>query len=270
MFVVRADGSGLVQVTPDPVPAIDTYAFSPDGKQILVSGVMNGEPAILIAATDGSVIRRLDVGGPATNAAWRPPNGSEILFMDGGDDSNGFGSIHVVDTASRKVRTILAATAGHFRGYPGWSPDGSLISYDDWVNSSDLTVQIHVMRADGSGDRTLTMPSGAVWQAGQAWSNDGTRIVAIRGYSGGNEQSRAVALPVDGSGAGVEIDYPGAIQQGCCTAWEWAPDDTWILGTPTNAAGAALDQVRLDPISGGSGTVTWKGVSPPSIQRVAP
>ena len=103
------------------------------------------------------------------------------------------------------------------------------------------------------------MPSGAVWQAGQAWSNDGTRIVAIRGYSGGNEQSRAVALPVDGSGAGVEINYPGAIQQGCCTAWEWAPDDTWILGTPTNAAGAALDQVRLDPISGGSGTVTWKG-----------
>ena len=69
VFVVRADGSGLVQVTPDPVPAIDTYAFSPDGKQILVSGVMNGEPAILIAATDGSVIRRLDVGGPATNAA---------------------------------------------------------------------------------------------------------------------------------------------------------------------------------------------------------
>ena len=54
--------------------------------------------------------------------------------MDGGDDSNGFGSIHVVDTASRKVRTILAATAGHFRGYPGWSPDGSLISYDDWVD----------------------------------------------------------------------------------------------------------------------------------------
>ena len=114
------------------------------------------------------------------------------------------------------------------------------------------------------------MPSDAVWQATSGWSNDGTRILAIRGYTGGFEGSRAVAQPVDGTATGIEIHYPGSIMSECCAAWAWAPDDSLILGTPTDPTGRPLDQVMLDPVDGTSRTLPWSSVSLPSWQRLAP
>ena len=35
-------------------------------------------------------------------------------------------------------------------------------------------------------------------------------------------------------------------------AWEWAPDDSLILGTPVDENGANLEQVLLDPVAGTS------------------
>ena len=234
-----ADGSDLIQVTPDPLPAIESYTFSPDGKEILISASPDGFTRILIAAADGSRIRQLDLPGRATDAAWRPPDGSEILFMDDGTDSNGSDSgIYAVNAQDGKVRTILAGAdaAGRFRGHPAWSPDGSLISFGEWMDSNGIDVQTHIIAADGTGDRILPIPTGAVWQAPESWSNDGTRLLAIRGYTGG-EQARPVAIPVDGSGFGIEITYPGGIDTGDVSAWEWAPDDSSILGTPSGCLG---------------------------------
>jgi hypothetical protein len=176
----------------------------------------------------------------------------------------------VIDAESGAIRTILEVEPGRYRGSPEWSPDGSVISYVAWVDSNDLTAQTHIIAADGTGDRILPMPPDVMWQVGLSWSNDGTRLLAIRGYTGGFEESRAVAIPVDGSGFGIEIEYPGVIQPACCSVWEWAPDDSWILGTPTSDTGAFLDQVLLDPVAGTSRTLPWKSVSQPSWQRLAP
>ena len=54
------------------------------------------------------------------------------------------------------------------------------------------------------------------------------------------------------------------------TAWQWAPDDSSILGTPTDVSGGNLDQVLLDPVRGTSMTVPWKSASLASWQRLAP
>jgi hypothetical protein len=268
VYVVRSDGSALTRVTPEPLSTIDSYAFSPDGKEILISASVAGVPSILVAATDGSQIRQLDVAMPATNATWRPPNGSEVLFMDARDESNGYGSIHVVSATGGTVRTILpsAEAAGRYRGHPAWSPDGSLISYGEWTHAPGNNVQTHVIAADGTGDRTLPIPPTAVWQAPYGWSNDGSRLFAIRGYTGGVDQARPVAIPVEGSGFGIEIQYPGAIDTAGVSAWEWAPDDSSILGKPTSAA----SQVLLDPVAGTSRTLPWTSISQPSWQRLAP
>lgn len=270
LYVARADGSGLIQVTPEPVSGINDYAFSPNGKQILISASALGVDQVLIVATDGSQIRRLELPGPATNAAWRPPDGSEILFMDAGSESNGYGSIYAVSVEGGTVRTILERTAGRYRGYPMWSPDGSRIAYIEWIASDNVTAQTHIIAADGTADRILPNPPDAVWQAARGWSNDGTRLLAIRGYTNLYQNTRAVAIPADGSGVGREIQYPGAIQAACCSVWEWAPDDSSILGAPTSATGALLAQVLLDPVAGTSRTLPWTSVSEPSWQRLAP
>jgi len=78
-----------------------------------------------------------------------------------------------------------------------------------------------------------------------------------------------VAIPVDGSGTGVEIALPSVVNPADPLAWEWAPDDSLILGA-RGEDGAHLDQVLLDPVIGTSRTLPWSSVSLPSWQRIAP
>jgi Tol biopolymer transport system component len=191
--------------------------------------------------------------------------------MDDGTDQNGYDTgIYAVNVADRQIRTILKGmdAAQYFRGHPAWSPDGTKISFGEWTGVNGIDVRAHIVNADGTGDRPLPIPTGAVWQSPFAWSNDGTRLFAIRGYTGGVDQSRPVIVPVDGSGTGVEIASTSGT--GSVSDWAWAPDDSSILGTPSDASGTVLDQVLLDPVTRTTRTLPWASVSQPSWQRLAP
>ena len=118
--------------------------------------------------------------------------------------------------------------------------------------------------------RVLPIPPAARWEGGVAWSNDGTRLLAIRGYTGGLDDSRAAARPVDGNGTGIEIDYPGTIEAGCCSSWEWSPDDSLILGTPIDPSRRPLPQLLVDPVTGRAWSAPWGATSDPTWQRLAP
>jgi dipeptidyl aminopeptidase/acylaminoacyl peptidase len=267
VYIARADGTGLVQITREPIPGITRYAFSPDGQEVLISGGPSSSSILLIAAADGSAIRELDVGSiPATNAAWRPPDGTEILFADDRTSSRG---LYAVNADGGNIRTIVEPVTGRYRDQATWSQDGSKIAYMEWGDATSITSRIHVIAADGTGDQLLPMPSEATWELARGWSNDGTRLLAVRGYSGDWNGSRLVAIPVDGSGFGVEIGDPNMDVQ-CCSVWEWAPDDTSILGTPADPQGRPREQVLLDPVAGTATTVPWTTSSLPSWQRLAP
>jgi Tol biopolymer transport system component len=277
VYVVKQDGSDLIRVTQDNLSDITGYTFSPEGDRILISiNSTDGLGQALVASTDGSQVRRLDIPLTAADPAWRPPDGSEVLFSDSGDPSSTYRGIYAVNVADGNIRTVLKPADGLNRGLTSWSPDGSLIAYGEWVDADQNTIQIHIMAANGTSaanltsDRTLPLPHGAMWQGPFGWSNDGTRLIAIRGYAGDEEKDHAVVIPIDLSGPGTEIKSTGVIQAACCSVWEWAPDDSSILGTPLNSSGDALDQVLLDPTAGTSRSVSWKSVSQPSWQRLAP
>jgi Tol biopolymer transport system component len=270
VVVVNADGSDIAPITPDPLTGVEDYGFSPDGQEVLISATLQGVQTILIAAADGTRIRQLDIGRPPTNAAWRPIDGAEILFMERGDHFNGFGGLFVADVTTGGVRTIFERAFDRYRATPMWSSNGAQIAYTEWVDSNELTAQTHIVGADGTGDRVLPLPPGAIWQAALAWSNDGTRLLVIRGYTGGYEESVAAIVPVDASDFGIEVDSATILNQECCSTWEWAPDDSSILGTPTDVTGTPLDQVLVDPVTGATSTLPWSAVSPPSWQRLAP
>jgi Tol biopolymer transport system component len=274
LYVARADGSNVVRLdTAAPISGIDSYSFSSDGTELLVSyGNGAGRPRVLIAATDGSGFRDIGKSMPAAFAAWRPTGGSEILFT-GADTggANGCCAIQAVDAKTGGIRTILGPErSGRSRGFGQWSPDGSLISFAEWdPDGYGLTVQTHIIAADGTGERILPSPPGTMWQATESWSNDGTRMLVIRGYAPDLVGARPVAIPVDGSGTGVDIELPGVVNPADPLAWEWAPDDSLILGA-RGEDGAHIDQVLLDPVAGTSRTLPWSSVSLPSWQRIAP
>ena len=267
-FVARADGTDLRQVTPEPIPITGLYGFSPDGSELLLTLTDLGVRQAGVAETDGSGVRILDLGVTDVSAgdagpSWRPPDGKEILFLEGAI------SVRVANLETGAVRTIVAPTALRNRGTPMWSPDGSRIAYIEWVDTPGLTAQVHIINPDGTDDRLLPLPPGAIWQAFRSWSNDGTRILAIRGYSDSYDGAVAAIIPVDGSGTGIEIDYSGISAPVCCPEWEWAPDDRSILGLAPNAQGGAT-QILLDPLAGTATAVRWSTSSLPTWQRLAP
>ena len=282
LFVVGSDGSDLTAVTPEPVQLTksvggepwEQYQFSPDGQSVLIASTDGGVPGISIAKSDGSGVNRLETVIYPYEPSFRPPDGAEILFV-GPDHKAGLtgSGVFVVDPSSGVVRTIIGPSPTYDFAGANWSPDGSQIAYWRWGGpGSDLGLTAHtrIVSADGTGDRELPAPADAVWNAGSEWSNDGTRLFVLRGYTPGLEDVRGVVIPVDGSSPGVEIRHDGLNNMECCATWEWAPDDTKILGTPTNAAGQPLRQVILDPVTGETRVAPWTSLSDPSWQRLAP
>ncbi len=165
VYIARGDGSNLFRVeTPAPIAEIGSYDFSPDGTELLIE--YGGEyPQVLIVATDGSGFRDLGLATPAGSAAWRPPDGSEILLMGvQREGEDGCCAIQAVNATTGDARTILGVEPGRFRGHPRWSPDGSLISFGEWgdgdPDNGGLTVQTHIIAADGTGERLLPSPPG--------------------------------------------------------------------------------------------------------------
>jgi len=278
LFVARADGSGLTLVTPEPLTLTPSvlgepwaqYDFSPDGRSVVIASMIDGTPTISIAASDGSGIRHLDVGTTAFEPSFRPPDGSEILFVG----RSGFNhDVMAVDPATGAVRTIVTAPSDYDLAGATWSPDGASISYWTWGGpGSDEGLSAHnrIVSADGTGDRALPAPPGAVWDALATWSNDGTRLFIARGYGPSFEDVRPVVIPADGSTTGIELPYDGLNGSECCASVQWAPDDSAILISPTDALGVPKQQVIVDPAGGAARTAPWTSSSDPAWQRVAP
>ena len=100
-----------------------------------------------------------------------------------------------------------------------------------------MSAATHIIDADGTNDRVLPAPEGSIWNALATWSNDGTRIFVVAGHSSEYADVRPAVIPADGSKPGFEIAFEGAIEANCCSFWMWSPDDSTILGRPTNVAG---------------------------------
>jgi hypothetical protein len=278
LFVARSDGSAITLVTPEPVLLTQSllgepwpaYAFSPDGGSVLIATATKGVKTVSIAQTDGSGVRELTVEMSVYEPSFRPPNGAEILFV-GADRQGVLGSgLYAVDPKSGAVRTIIEPSGTYDLAGATWSPDGSQIAYWRWGGPGEgLTARTRVISADGTGDRELPAPQGAVWNAGSAWSNDGSRLMIRRGYTPYLEDVRAVVIPASGDSVGVEMRVPSLVNGACCAAWEWAPDDSTILGTLIDADGRPVQQVLLDPVKGEVHPTPWTSTSDPTWQRIA-
>ena len=279
IYRVDADGGGLTLLTPLPITLTpsqlgepsEQFQFSPDGRTVVITALDGAMPRILIAQTDGSGMRTLDIELPAYEPSFRPSDPTELLFV--GRSVGTSRGIFAVDLASGVVRTIIKPVPFYDLSGAEWSPDGSSIAYWIWggpVDTGGINPRSHVIAADGTGDRALPDPPGAVWNAGSAWSNDGSKLLVLRGYGPAYEDVRAVVIPADGRSTGIEIPYDGVINRECCAAFEWAPDDSRILVTPSDSGGEPLQQVIIDPRTGAAETAPWATTSDPAWQRTGP
>jgi len=273
LFVVRADGQGLQALTPEPFLTLgptdrDVYEFSPDGKRIMFVSKVRGVQLISVVGMDG-VLRNLDVGMSVRSAAWRPPNGDEILFISQGGCCRG---LYVARADGSDVRVIVGPPGTSNVHEALWSPDGTRIAYtrSGGLNSDDgFPVRLRVVSADGDNDHGIGMGSGHQWEweIAPAWSNDGTRLVLVR------IRSLVTLVVVSADGAGPRIEaYVGAVPP-CYDdpgSHEWAPDDTSIMWRVGCISGEPIPPMFVDPQTGATRPASWAASSDPSWQRLAP
>ena len=273
IMVANADGSGITQATPEPLTNLLGWSVSPDGSDMLVTGLYLGKPQTTVFAIDGSrEPTTLDVplsADPDEPPRYRPPDGREILVV-GQPKGSPTRGIYVVDAATGKtLRTIVEPSQETDVSGVSWSPTGDAISYGRFaVAGEGFRVQQHVVAADGTGDRQIDADPGTAYNAAiSQWSNDGSRLVVIRG-DGTAEQ--ALIVSTTGDAPAVELTCGLSGVTGCPgVTWIWSPDDTVLVGT-LSADDGSTRYYLADSDTGRITPTEWTGTGAPDWQRSAP
>jgi TolB protein len=103
IYVVRADGSGLQNLTPKPVGAQADPAWSPDGRKIAFVNDRNGNSEIYVMNANGTGQRNL-TRNPAFDAdpAWSP-DGRMIAFASKRDGKDGVYVMNADGSGQRRL-----------------------------------------------------------------------------------------------------------------------------------------------------------------------
>lgn len=273
LFVVDTDGTNMVRVTPDPVDDLLDWTFSPDGRSLLVTAMVQGQPRIFEVASDGSrATRTLDVQLPTDPDAveaprYRPSDGSQVLVTEWlpGASSR---SLSIVDLDTGIHRTLIDSSSTTDIYGAKWSPNGEWISYGKFDQVDGITSRVRIMAADGTGDRRVDATPGTDFDRPGDWSNDSTRIVVDRGYAPDGSVVRTAVVAIDQAGGSVEIDCPTVGVTDCGGVWNsWSPDDASLLGS-IDADQPTAHHLLADPITGRVTELPWSASGEGSWQRV--
>ncbi|MDH7637726.1 amidohydrolase family protein [Sphingomonas oryzagri] len=173
------------------------YAFTPDGKAIVISRA-GGFDRI---ALDGGATRRLALDadmrvdvGPSTRhaisdssgpvkarliqAPVASPDGQRLAYM-------ALGGLYVQAAVDGAAPRRLP-TGADIVAEPGWSPDGTWLTYVSWSEEAGGTVWM--IKADGSGPPKAVSRLPAFYTA-PAFTPDGTRILAFRSAQAARQQT---------------------------------------------------------------------------------
>jgi Tol biopolymer transport system component len=266
-WVVRPDGSHLVEVTPKGgVEGMTFWDWGPDSSSIYYVGLVDGVSRLFAAATDGSGARLIAPDLRIDSFWFRPPDGRELVVR-----SQLPMNVELLTMAAdgTQPHTLVAPDSTpieeHDMAIPRWSPDGTRVAYQHWDRPFE-NMQLHVIDADGRNDKVLHWGS-ATFEGWPVWSLDSKRLVIQRAFPTATEHlgfgHPFAIVNADGTGQPVEISPP--LDGGAAHA-EFSPDGTKVLMRTIESG----TQLILDPNGGPWKTAPWSSWSYPSWQRLAP
>lgn len=281
LVVAGIDGSDPRVISPARPDGFDSFAWSPDGRAVLVdlpqlSGIW------LFDAIGDADPRPIVTDGDAYENPFRPPDGRAILIKR---DSAAVRQLLSVDIESGQ-ETILAegGIGGDDLGDSRWSPDGTAVVYHTAPPDDRESQRLFIVKADGTDARQITDAPGIWWDIDATWSPTSDRIAFDRYEQvGGSWLVRQLAIYDVASGELLEIGPlprearaaqpnpgDGTASFGEGYWFEWSPDGTSLLAIP----GEGLAHPVLIDVATGE----WRNLDPTvapdfvfqAWQRVAP
>jgi Tol biopolymer transport system component len=222
LFTMEPDGSAVTQFPLGNLPRANFPAWSPDGKRIAFTSVVEGTTTdIFVENADGSGQVRI-TNDPNNDAYpnWSP-DGSTIVFAR--PDSAGNFQLHTTNADGSGGDTKLTSSPIP-SWFPAWSPDGSKIAFmREVLFENNIRQVIFVMNPDGSGQTQLTGP-GFYSDAAPDWSPDGKKIVFETNRHESGSRIDVYVMNADGSAqTRLTADAPNSAPPA------WSPDGTKIV-----------------------------------------
>jgi Tol biopolymer transport system component len=230
LMVVKANGSGLMDVTP---PAFDVQniadpSWSPNGSQIAFSSNVDGNYDLyLLDLASGLTSKLTSTRTPVQNLdpAWSP-NGKTIVFSRSGISllSAAAGLFELrLDSATRPVQ-LTKTTKGNGDVDPVYSPDGTRIAF-----SSDRAGNDDVYFLNRAAFAVTKMTSTKDRDVQPTFSPDGTAFAYVSDRSGATEiwaQSLMTLTP--GLGSAIQLTFDGTPK----SHPSWGPEAALPLPPP--------------------------------------
>ena len=159
IFVMNDDGSRRRRLTYNTTASDDSPRWSPDGKRIAFTRVMDKTQSqttaeVFIMNADGTDPQRLTYNNVLdTDPSWSP-DGQHIAFSSTRSES---WEVFAIVVATRTVRQITGIEGETDSAAPDWSPDGTQIVFERFIDIENGIVPktIYVMSADGQNQRPV-------------------------------------------------------------------------------------------------------------------
>jgi Tol biopolymer transport system component len=253
IWIILPDGTGLEQVTTDPVREY-APAASPDGLHL----VFLTENRELVTLNAGGSNRRVIFTAVDEMNTWPrySPDGGRIAFAPGIDYNKV--DICVIDVDGQNLETLVSDLNVGLNRSPSWYPTGGRLVFENRLSNSARHHQLFTLPSQGGAPNQIT--DGAATEAETTYqpsfSPDGQWLVFSRGHNickagtdGTDLTSAMEYLTVDGI-------FPGAPQYRHAS---WSPDGARIAFVRRDTDGS--EGIYLMNADGTGVTPVYAGVS---------